>query len=119
MFEDVEVKYAGTKITFQNMELVLPPLNFYAYRVKGALKKLGIIFDGLKRAEKEGALDLTDEEMDAAIEVIYLSAIRNYPEITKEDIMEGLDFESLGKILPCLVTQNPLTKAKELTTKNA
>jgi hypothetical protein len=120
MAEVVEnVKYAGTKVALQNMNLVLPPLNFAAYRIHGALKKLNMIFEGVKRTQEEGTIALSDEEMDAAIDLIMLSAVRNYPEITREQIMEGLDFDTLGKILPCLVSMNSLDKAKEITEKNA
>lgn len=115
-----KVKFAGTEVELQNMKLVLPLLNFAAYRKGGAMKKLNMVFEGVKRADATGIFDLTDEELDAAVDLVYMSAVRNYPDITKEQIMEGLDIENLSKILPVLVTTNVIpASAKAVAGKNA
>ena len=113
------VKFAGEVVELQNMTLVLPLLNFGAFRNHGALKKLQTVIDGMKQLESGDTVELSDEVLDAAVDLVYLSAVRNYPEITKEQIMEGLDFDTLGKIIPLLLTKNKLDTVKQASSKNS
>lgn len=113
-----KTQFGGTEIELQNMTLVLPVLNFDAFRNHGAMKKMNMVIKALKRVEETEELDLTDDELDAAIDLVFLSAKRNYPEISKQDIAEGMDFEILGKVMPVLVTKNQLAQVQEFSAKN-
>jgi hypothetical protein len=109
-----KVKYDGAEVQLQNMTLILPPLNFKAFR-QGALKKLQLVIDGMKKLEGGDEVDIPEEVIEAAIDITYLSAVRNYPEITKEQIEDGLDFDSLMKVIPVLITRNNLATVKEFS----
>ena len=100
------VKFRGSEVELQNMTLVIPPLNFKAFREHGALKKLQVVIDGMKKLQVTQAFDLPDAVLDAAVELTFLAAKRNYPDISKEQIEEGLDFDNIGDVIPKLVTKN-------------
>lgn len=100
------VKFDGETVELQNMTLVLPPLNFAAFRKHGALKKLQLVIDGMKKLEGGETVDLPDEVLEAAVDLVWLSAQRNYPELKKDEVEEGLDFDNLPKIIPALITRN-------------
>lgn len=111
-----KVKYEGIEVQLQNMTLILPPLNFKAFR-NGALKKLQLVIDGIKRLEDGNEVNIPEDVLEAAIELTWMAAARNYPEITKEQIEEGLDFDSLTKVIPVLITRNNLVSVQEFAAK--
>lgn len=113
-----KVKFVGTEVELQNMTIVAPTLNFIAYRDHDALKKLNMVIAELKNVEASGEIALSPEAINAAIELVWLSAVRNYPEITIDEIAEGLDIDNLGVILPKLVTKNKIAEVKEEVEKN-
>lgn len=110
-----KVKFAGTEVELQNMTIIMPTLNFQSFREKGAMKKLNKVVKALGRMEQTQEFDLTDEELDTAVELVWMAAQRNYPEISKEQIAEGLDFDVLGKVMPVLISKNPLGKVREVS----
>jgi hypothetical protein len=103
-----KVRFEGTKIELQNMKLIIPPLNFAVLRKQGGLKKLQNIQKGF--SEAGDSLDISDEIFDDTIDLVWLAARRNYPELTKEQVEEGLDFNNVSKILPILINQNPINE---------
>lgn len=113
-----KVKFVGTTVELQTMTIVVPTLNFIAYRDHQALEKLNMVIDELKATEATGNLNLSREAIDNAIELVWLSAVRNYPDITIDDIAEGLDIDNIGQILPKLVSKNSVDAVKEETEKN-
>jgi hypothetical protein len=108
MSEIIEkVKFEGKKVDLQNMSLIIPPLNFAVMRKQNGLKKLQNIMKAFSNFD-ENALDIPDEVFDDATDLVWLAAVRNYPELTREQVEEGLDFGNIAKILPILIVQNPI-----------
>ena len=117
------VKFSGVEVELQNMSLIIAPLNFKAMR-EGAFKKLSVVinaFEAMDVARVSGdvanAFNLPEEAIDAAVDLIWMAASRNYPDISKDQIAEGLDMDNIQKIMPILFTKNPIKAVKEV--KNA
>jgi hypothetical protein len=113
-----KVKFEGQKIELQNMTLVIPPLNFAILRKQEGLKKLKTVMNGFKNAQKDGDFELAEETLLEAAELIWMAAKRNYPDLTLEQIEEGLDFSNAVKIIPALMIQNPTTELRAFVEKN-
>ena len=97
----------GTLIKLQNMELTLPPLNFKALRKQDGLKKMKLVMNAFKNFDAE-TLEISDEVFEATVDLVWMAAIRNHPDVTKEEIEEGLDFGIMKDVLPILMVQNPV-----------
>jgi hypothetical protein len=105
---DERVRFEGVKVELQNMKLTIPPLNFAVLRKQGGLKKLQNIQKGF--LEAGDSLNIPDEVFDDAIDLVWMAAKRNHPDLTKEQVEEGLDFNNIAKVLPILVNQNPVNE---------
>jgi hypothetical protein len=112
-----KVKFEGQKVELQNMTLIIPPLNFAALRKQGGLKKIKAVIKGFQEAQK-GDFDLNENTLLEAAELVFLAARRNYPDITLDQIEEGLDFSNAVKIIPALMVQNPVENLKGFAEKN-
>lgn len=99
-------KFGGTTINLQTGPIIIPSLNFGTLRKNGALKKLDNVFQAFKGLENGDSLLIDDNILEEAIDLVFMAAERNYPNITRESIEDGLDFDSFMKIIPLLLTQN-------------
>ena len=75
----------GVKIEMGGREFILPPLTL------GVLKRMGSRLSGLTKIE--GVPD--PETIDLMADIIHASMVRNYPEVTKEEVLDLVDLGNL------------------------
>lgn len=107
------VKFAGQVVELQNMKVIMPPLNFVAFRRKGAAKKLDQIIQSTQNISADGGFDIPDEVFDNVVELTHMAISRNYPDITLDEIEEGLDFDNMQGIIQKLMVQSNLAKLEK------
>ena len=113
-------KFPGKEVQFQGHILELPPLNFEAYYLHGAFTKIKNIQKALLKLQTEQDLEIiTTEVMDDIFALVLMSAKLNYPDITKDEIMQMLTLDSIGPVMEALVSQNNTNGLKEEVRKNA
>ena len=83
----------GTKITLGGNEYIVPPLNFKA------LKRLQPTIESLAKVD----MAMSDEQIDNIAEIVLAALIRNYPDKTKDDVLEWLDLGNTAKILNAIM----------------
>lgn len=112
--------YPGTMVEFQNMTLIIPPFNFYELnkcnaqtRINNVIKEFQLFKDAAN-----GIPELPKELMDEVAELIYLPAKRNYPELSLDDLLNGLDLDTMLEIVPLLQTQAKISRVSVETIKN-
>lgn len=80
-------KYKGILVNLGDRRLVAPPLNFKSLQaLQGRLAQF-----------KEG--DLSPEALNTIVEATYLSLQRNYPDITRDEVVDGLDLENMMDLM--------------------
>lgn len=82
-----DVKYGGITVKVGNRTMVFPPLNFRQLKdpnIKALIEKFGVI--GGKAS---------DEQLDAATDVIHACLVRNYPDLSKDFLLDNLDLMNL------------------------
>ena len=112
-----KVKYPGVEVHLQNMTLEIPTLNFKLMR-EGALAKLDIVIDAFEAMQKGAEsgvnrLSLPDDAIDAAVDLVWMAAKRNYPDLSKDQVADGLDMDNINQVIPILITKNPLKVVKK------
>ncbi len=88
----------GQKLKLGETEYVVPPLNLKAMR--RLLPRISVL--------KPVGLP-SDEDLITVIEVVHAALVRNYPEITKEVVEEGLDIVNMREALSVVLGQSGLT----------
>jgi hypothetical protein len=86
-----EPRFEGVKITLGGREFVVPPLNFKSLR-----KFLPHIQAVQTESDPEKMMDLYEEILQSAL-------ARNYPEITKEELDEVLDFSNIQEVFAAIM----------------
>ena len=92
----------GMKISIGGEEFILPPLGFAGLKATVILRSK---YDELP----------DDEKMDATVEIIHASLLRNYPDLPLEWITERLDaweYTEFVKALPVLFSKSGLEVSK-------
>ncbi len=94
------IMHDGTKVTMGGREFILPPLTLKALRSLGPkIKLLSSLADVP-----------TPEQVDVMVELVHASAVRNYPEITPDDLLELLDLGNLTEVFPAVMAASGLKK---------
>ena len=114
MSEKKLMKFRGVEIDIAGEIYILPPLSPFAYAKANAGAKIKVIQDGIK--EMQGAQDfggLNPEVFMNLVELTWLALRRNYPDITEDEIGEGLSdgMVALG-LLQYLISQDAEVQAK-------
>lgn len=90
----------GVQIRIGGEDYVIPPLNF---------KQLKALKSKLDFKTEPGAL-ISDEQMDAMIEVIHAAMSRNYPQYTKEQVEEMIDLGNMNAVFSAVMNSSGLVK---------
>ena len=78
----------GQKLKLGETEYVVPPLNLKAMRrLLPRISTLTVV--GLP----------TDEDLETILDVVHSAMVRNYPDLTKEVVEEGLDVINMKELL--------------------
>jgi hypothetical protein len=85
----------GAVMTINGQEYVIPALNFKA------LRKLRADLDMLGKVESNRPL--TDDEADAFVRVFHAALVRNYPDMTTDDVEELVDFRNLVPLMTAIM----------------
>lgn len=116
------VKFQGIPIELSGKEYTLPPLSPYAYAKFGASKKLKQIQEEANKFQETQDIGaFSEESFMNIIELTTLALRRNHPEITEDDVGDGLT-EGMGiiKLMRYLVTQEEeVQKQMDEQIKNA
>lgn len=80
----------GVKVNIGNRDFIIAPLNFKAIR---------------KLRARIAALtgDNEDEKFEAFLDIIHSALLRNYPEMTLEDVEELLDLPTSGQVVSIIL----------------
>ena len=93
----------GPKVILGGVERVFAPLNFRAMRT------LGPRFGLLSQLTPEKGF--TPEAQDLVLEIVHASLLRNYPDVTLDEIAEHLDTANAPSILLAVLNGSGLVKA--------
>lgn len=85
----------GITINLGGKDYIIPPLNFKA------LKNIQADIEGLSKKD-EGAF-VSSEKIKNIINIIYFAMLRNYPEITKEEIEDFVDVKNSKVIIETIL----------------
>lgn len=95
------VKVPGVVYDFNGRKLVLAPLTMGALRqLLGRLKSFG--------------RDMGEEQIDTALDAVHASLLRNYPDITREQVeTELLDAGNMFELVPLVSNQSGLNRTND------
>lgn len=93
----------GAKINIGGTDYIVPPLNLKA--IKSFSKRFHLLGDL--------GNNLNPEMMDFVAEIIHTALIRNYPEITKEQVEEMVDLKTVGDVLECVFKSSGIERKKK------
>lgn len=109
------VPFAGSVVTLQNMAVIMPPLNFAALRTSQGLKKMNAIKAALEAVKTNNGFEsITEEVLEDVIDLTYKAVHRNYPDVSKDEIAEGLTVDALAEVMGSLLTINPGAQIKNV-----
>ena len=97
-----KARLEGVEVELNGVTFVAPPLNFKA------LKRL---LPNIQTLPATGALT-TEADVMTAVDVVWSALARNYPEMTIDDVLDGLDMRNVQKILPAGLGQSGLVEKK-------
>lgn len=90
-------KYKGLALTLGDRDLVVPPLNFRA------MQQL------LPRIEKfTGGIDT--ESLDLVVDAAHAALTRNYPDLTRDDVIDMLDLDNMGQVMDAVMDVSGLRR---------
>jgi hypothetical protein len=99
-YTPVPGKIPGTALNLGGHEFIMPALNLDAYQsVEENIKKIGDVGD-------------LSKELANAIPIVHAALLRNYPEITVEDVRGLMDFGNVSACLAAVVKVNELKQGK-------
>lgn len=88
---EANIKFKGVEIDFAGKKYILPPLGVGAYRNHDAAEKIQRIqdvADELQNGANFGSIN--GEVLGNVIELTHLALLRNYPDITQDEIEDGI-----------------------------
>ncbi len=100
MIEGVEMK-VGRRL------LVIPALNFRS------LKRLAPQLGVLAAIDQGSTAAITDEQYAAMLDVVHAAILRNYPNMSREQLEEDFDLGNAAKIVRAVMTGSGLTQSGE------
>jgi hypothetical protein len=83
----------GTKISLNGKDYIVPPLNFKS------IKKLQPVIENLTKVD----LNMSGDQIDSVCEIVHTALIRNYPELTKDEVLDGLDLGNAHSIIMAIM----------------
>lgn len=81
----------GVTIRLGRRDFVVPPLNLRAVR---KVEKLLPVLEG-----RPGEVSF----LDAAVEVLHLAILRNYPEVTRDEVEDMVDLGNLPRLIEAVM----------------
>lgn len=102
-------RFGGEPITLGGTEFLVPPLGFDALkRLLPVIQRIGVTTD----AELANPL----AQFEDILELCHASLVRNYPALTKDELLALIDVRTLLPLVKAVMRQNALTAVTE---KNA
>lgn len=102
-----EVKFRGVEIELAGKKYVMPPLPIKAFSKENASEKLQKIAEDVKKMGQNGWGAITADSWNALVELVTMALRRNYPDITPEDVEDGIeDAVTLMGLMEDLISQN-------------
>ena len=89
----------GQKVNLGGRDFVVPPLNLRALRI------LGPRFAELASLSGNTAV-FDPASLDTMVDIIHAAIVRNYPEITKDELSDLLDMGNLGPVFQAVAAQS-------------
>jgi hypothetical protein len=107
------VPYKGIAVELQNMKVIMPPLNFEALYLHDALEKLDKLKNAMLEVQNSYSLNIPKPQLKDFIELTTMAIQRNYPDVTEQDVIAGLDFENMNELMGFLLVQNQTEEMKK------
>lgn len=95
------VKVPGTTIEIGDKRYVMPPLSL------GAIEQLGDRFGDLSSEGNSPA------KMKLVVDMIHAALCRNYPDMTRAEVADGLDLSTLQPALAALLKTSGLSREEQ------
>ena len=93
------VKVRGVKIPMNGVDYVVPPMN---------LKTMQMMQDQLAAYDSTTGM----QQLAVAVDIIQAAMRRNYPEITKDELMEMVDLGNMVEVMDAVMGATGMVKAK-------
>ena len=84
MIEGIDIRIGGKTLTFPSL----------------SLKQVRVLLPKLQTAT---ASSFDAENMDTILEVVHAALTRNYPEMTKEELEDGLDMRNMAQAMKAVM----------------
>ena len=93
----------GVKVSLGGQDYILPPLTL------GTLKRMGNKLNTLA-----GISSVPNEEQcDVMCEIVHASLVRNYPELTKDQLYEMLDLGNMTTVFQAVLGVSGIKESKQ------
>jgi hypothetical protein len=96
----------GVEIKIGRKTFIVPPLTF------GLLKKLKPQLELLSTVDAS-ATELSDDKMNAMVDVVHAALMRNYPNLARADLEDDLDIGNVPKIMEAITLNSGLKRLGE------
>lgn len=93
------VKVKGVEKDLCGTTYVIPPLN---------LRALNLIQDKLSAYDQATGI----EQLQISVDIIHAAMIRNYPEMTKEELLDIIDLENMVDVMDAVMGNSGFVKAR-------
>lgn len=104
--ERARVKFDGEAIRFAGALRIVPALGF---------KQLRELQPKIQQMQKmDVGIVMSEEALDVFIDIVHAALSRNYPNMSKAEVEDGLDLGSVHDILPLVLRRSGFTR-KELS----
>lgn len=89
----------GKSVKLGEKDYVVPPLN---------LKALRRLLPSIEQLKSSGIP--SNEDMDVIVDIVHTALLRNYPELTKAEVEDGLDMANMKVVLGIVLGQSGLSQ---------
>jgi len=105
------VKYPGIPVKLGWKTYLMPPLGMKAVCDHNALKKISALQEQAKKGSQGGLEAFSPEMLNNLIDLLHMALLRNYPDITREEIFDGIpDVITATMLIGPLVSQNDVVQ---------
>lgn len=94
----------GQKLNLGGRDFIVPPLNIKALRI------LGPRFNQLQKIADSGDLAemFNGDNLDTLVDVVHAAIVRNYPDVTREEMEDLIDLANLQPLFMSICGQSGL-----------
>jgi len=104
----MKVEFPGVPVELGSKKLIMPPLNFRQ------LKELKPELAAINNLAKMEGLEIPDDAREALVKVVHAALSRNYPQLSPEEVEDGLDMYNMQTTMKAVAGVSGLERTTEI-----